>query len=130
MIRQELLVSVMPIFLGSHQNANIMLHYAWNCPIHQSSSLKQMILAGMADWYLRGPDDPVRLARLLEVAHDLKALSMLLNVPQFAFVLDMACMASRREYLKLDKWISDKIQEHGVETQKSFFTVLSHACSK
>ena len=44
----------------------------------------------------------------------LQALSMLLNATPFAFVIDLACLASRREYLKLDKWLSDKIREHGV----------------
>ena len=39
---------------------------------------------------------------------------MLLNATPFAFVIDLACLASRREYLKLDKWLSDKIREHGV----------------
>lgn len=43
-----------------------------------------------------------------------QALSMLLNATPFAFVIDLACLASRREYLKLDKWLSDKIREHGV----------------
>jgi len=37
----------------------------------------------------------------------------LLSVQQFVFVIDLACLASRREYLKLDKWLSDKIREHG-----------------
>lgn len=37
----------------------------------------------------------------------------MLSVQQFAFVIDLACLASRREYLKLDKWLSDKIREHG-----------------
>ena len=70
----------------------------------------------MADWYLRGgdPNDQTRLSRILDVAQDLKALSMLLNISQFTFVVDLACLASRREYLKLDKWLTDKIREHGV----------------
>lgn len=39
---------------------------------------------------------------------------MLLNATPFAFVIDLAALASRREYLKLDKWLTDKIREHGV----------------
>lgn len=38
---------------------------------------------------------------------------MLLNVQSFPFVIDLACLASRREYLKLEKWLTDKIREHG-----------------
>lgn len=45
----------------------------------------------------------------------LQALSLLLNATPYAFVTDLACLASRREYLKLDKWLTDKIREHGVQ---------------
>lgn len=57
-----------------------------------------------------------RLSRILDVAQDLKALSMLLNAQSaqsYPFIIDLACLASRREYLKLEKWLSDKISEHG-----------------
>lgn len=47
----------------------------------------------------------------------LQSLSMLLNGTPFAFVIDLAALASRREYLKLDKWLTDKIREHGVSLQ-------------
>lgn len=75
----------------------------------------------MADWYMRGECDQQRLSRILDVAQDLKALSMLLNLTPFMFVIDLACLASRREYLKLDKWLGDKVREHGV----SFLFFLS-----
>lgn len=46
---------------------------------------------------------------------------MLLNGTPFAFVIDLAALASRREYLKLDKWLTDKIREHGVKQDFSFY---------
>lgn len=49
---------------------------------------------------------------------------MLLNGTPFAFVIDLAALASRREYLKLDKWLTDKIREHGV----SLHTPLTRGC--
>ena len=39
---------------------------------------------------------------------------MLLNSTPFSFVIDLAALASRREYLKLDKWLNDKYREHKV----------------
>lgn len=66
----------------------------------------------MADWYLRGESDQSRLSRILDLAQDLKALSLLLNAQSFAFVIDLACLASRRGYLKLEKWLTDKIRDH------------------
>lgn len=55
----------------------------------------------------------------------LQSLSMLLNGTPFAFVIDLAALASRREYLKLDKWLTDKIREHGVIHQFDFVQLFS-----
>ena len=49
-----------------------------------------------------------------------QSLSMLLNATPFAFVIDLAALASRREYLKLDKWLTDKIREHLVSPDIHF----------
>ena len=48
-----------------------------------------------------------------------QALSMLLNGSPFVFVIDLAALASRREYLKLDKWLKDKLKEHQVFLKKT-----------
>uniref|UniRef100_A0A914UVV1 CCR4-NOT transcription complex subunit 1 n=1 Tax=Plectus sambesii TaxID=2011161 RepID=A0A914UVV1_9BILA len=66
------------------------------------------------DVQLRNPEDQAKLTRVLEVAHELKpnGLAALFNLPQYLFTIDLACLASRRDFLKLDKWINDKIQEH------------------
>lgn len=67
----------------------------------------------MVEWCQRGDYDQSRMSRILEVTQDLKALNLLLNVTSFAFIIDLACLASRREYLKLEKWLNDKIRDHG-----------------
>ncbi|XP_022241734.1 CCR4-NOT transcription complex subunit 1-like [Limulus polyphemus] len=112
LLRQELLSNLIPVFLGNHSNSAIVLHYAWHAQVH-AVKVRPIIMHAMAEWYLRGDCDQARLSRILDVAQDLKALSVLLNGNPFSFVIDLACLASRREYLKLDKWLSDKIQEHG-----------------
>lgn len=33
----------------------------------------------------------------------------------FGFALDVAALASRREYLNLDKWLSDQVSKHGAD---------------
>ncbi|ELW66215.1 CCR4-NOT transcription complex subunit 1 [Tupaia chinensis] len=114
-LRHELISTLMPIFLGNHPNSAIILHYAWHGQ-GQSPSIRQLIMHAMAEWYMRGEQyDQAKLSRILDVAQDLKALSMLLNGTPFAFVIDLAALASRREYLKLDKWLTDKIREHGID---------------
>lgn len=112
-LRQELLTNLIPIFLGNHPNSAIILHHAWHSP---NINIKPIIMHAMAEWYVRGDCDQTRLSRILDVAHDLKALSMLFNsqsAQSYPFIIDLACLASRRDYLKLEKWLSDKIREHG-----------------
>lgn len=53
---------------------------------------------------------------------------MLLNGTPFAFVIDLAALASRREYLKLDKWLTDKIREHGEPFIQACMTFLKRRC--
>lgn len=127
-LKQELISTLMPIFLGNHANSAVVLHYAWHCQGH-SSTIRTLIMHSMAEWYMRGEQhDQIRLSRILDVAQDLKALSMLLNATPFAFVIDLACLASRREYLKLDKWLSDKIREHGEPFIQTCVNFLKRRC--
>ncbi|KAJ8302562.1 hypothetical protein KUTeg_018958 [Tegillarca granosa] len=127
-LKQELIPTLMPIFLGNHPNSAVVLHYAWHCQGH-SSTIRTLIMHSMAEWYMRGEQhDQTRLSRILDVAQDLKALSMLLNATPFAFVIDLACLASRREYLKLDKWLTDKIREHGEPFIQTGVNFLKRRC--
>ncbi|KAL7754375.1 CCR4-NOT core subunit cdc39 [Sorochytrium milnesiophthora] len=58
-------------------------------------------------------EDPSRLSRLLDVCHELKSLAAILRSTPFSFALDLATLASRREFLNLDKWVVDMIRDHG-----------------
>ncbi|XP_013418035.1 CCR4-NOT transcription complex subunit 1 [Lingula anatina] len=127
-LKHELISTLMPIFLGNHPNSGVVLHYAWHCQ-SQSTTIRTLIMHSMAEWYMRGEHhDQSRLSRILDVAQDLKALSMLLNATPFAFVIDLACLASRREYLKLDKWLSDKMREHGEPFIQACVNFLKRRC--
>ncbi|EJD53330.1 hypothetical protein AURDEDRAFT_157904 [Auricularia subglabra TFB-10046 SS5] len=57
-------------------------------------------------------ENPLNITRILDVAQDLKILDALLDVRPFIFALDVAALASRREYLNLDKWLADNITQH------------------
>ncbi|GBP76975.1 CCR4-NOT transcription complex subunit 1 [Eumeta japonica] len=123
--RQELFTTLIPIFLGNHPNSGIILHHAWHS---QNPNIKHIIMHSMADWYIRGESDQSKLSRILDVAQDLKALSLLLNAQPFPFVIDLACLASRREYLKLDKWLTDKIRDHGETFVSAMVKFLQRRC--
>ncbi|VVC27811.1 Hypothetical protein CINCED_3A013043 [Cinara cedri] len=125
MVRVEMISGLIPIFLGNHNNAAVILHNAWN---HQNVGLRHTVVQAMSEWYIRSDHDHVKLSRILDIAQDLKALSFLLSVQQYAFVIDLACLASRREYLKLDKWLSDKIREHGENFISACIKFLHKRC--
>lgn len=57
-------------------------------------------------------------------AQDLKALTDVLEATPFAFALELAALAARREYLNLEKWLQERLTAHGVPfVQVSFFCV-------
>jgi CCR4-NOT transcription complex subunit 1 len=113
-MQHELLCFLVPFFMANHPNSSAILHFAWQGAASDPSIVRQLMSNAIADWYLRSdsPPDHSKLSKILDVTQDLKALSILLNNAQFSFVMDLACLAAKREYLKLDKWISDKIREH------------------
>ena len=109
--------SLLQTFLGNHPNSAIILHYCWSGPGNRQSTLQKLVLNAMCDYYMaekstKGQVDQTRLSRILDVAQDLKTLSQLLHSPNYLFVIELAVLASRREYLKLDKWLSDKLITH------------------
>lgn len=127
-LRQELFNQLIPTFLANHPNSGVILASAWNSN-NFGMTLRPLIMHAMSEWYLRGTEyDQVKLSRILDVAQDLKALSTLLNARSFLFVIDLACLASRREYLKLEKWLSDKIREHGEAFIQAMLKCLQRRC--
>ncbi|CAF0747026.1 unnamed protein product, partial [Didymodactylos carnosus] len=112
-LKQELLQILIPSFLPNSPNSNAILNYIWNSQ-HHTTALRTTLLTSMADWYNRSSesDQQQRLSRVLEVVQDLKTLPTLLNAQPMPFIIDLACLASRRGYLKLDKWLSDKLRDH------------------
>ena len=142
--KNELLKLAIPAFLSNHPNAAIILHTIWNSTDTQANSTitslaaasngqwaKQVLLQSMCEYYMKsGPEEqPSRLSRILDVAQDLKALSLLLNSNCYPFVIDLACLASRREYLKLDKWLLDKIHNNGEQFITESIKFLNRRCN-
>ena len=127
MLRQDLFTTLVPIFISNHPNSGQILQLAWNS-VNFAPTLKTIIMMSMSEWYLRGDPDQSRLSRILDVAQDLKALSNLLNSRTFMFVIDLACLASRREYLKLEKWLSDKLREHQDQFVAALIKFLQRRC--
>ena len=137
--KNELLKLAIPAFLANHPNAAIILHTIWNSdnPQQQNTAIftgqwaKQVLLQSMCEYYMKSipEEQPSRLSRILDVAQDLKALSLLLNSNCYPFVIDLACLASRREYLKLDKWLLDKIHNNGEQFIAASIKFINRRCN-
>ncbi|CAG9539608.1 unnamed protein product [Cercopithifilaria johnstoni] len=112
-LRIHLMQMLIPTLIGNNPNAVPVLNVVWNC--EDKVQLRTTILTALCSYYMKNPDDQTKLSRILEVAHELKpdGLAELFNVPQFPFTIDLACLASRRDFLKLDKWIDDKLAVYG-----------------
>lgn len=91
------------MFLAGHPSHQLVFMRIWQVD-------RNYLLTTFRNFYA---ENPMNVTRLLDVAQDLKILDSLLDVRPFYFALDVAALASRREYLNLDKWLQDNINEHG-----------------
>jgi CCR4-NOT transcription complex subunit 1 len=117
-IRSRLVNIVISQLMLHHTNAVSVLNALWNSEINEGKKgVQQLVVNGLLSFYTQVPDDTARLTKILEIAHELKpnGLGELFNVQNFQFAIDLACLASRRDFLKLDKFLGDKRQEHTVK---------------
>ncbi|TKR64612.1 hypothetical protein L596_025112 [Steinernema carpocapsae] len=123
--RMRLIQECVTALLTNNQNAIGVLNAVWNNDSFGPRVLRQPILLALLQYYIKAPDDQSRLTKILEIGHELKpnGLAELLSVQnQPQFVIDLACLASKRDYLKLDKWIEDTLMKLG--DQFAFQVVL------
>ncbi|PCH38713.1 Not1-domain-containing protein [Wolfiporia cocos MD-104 SS10] len=96
---------LLSMFLAGHPNHQLVFTRIWQIePTYLTNALRE--------YY---DESPQNITRILDVAQDLKILDTLLEVRPFTFALDVAALASRREYLNLDKWLADNVATHGAE---------------
>lgn len=73
----------------------------------------RVVLRCMLSWY-RAQPEPARLARLLDVAQDIKALPGLLLADDVPFVLALATLAAQRDFLNLEVWAQERLRANPV----------------
>eukprot|EP01113_Clastostelium_recurvatum_P016806 TRINITY_DN1971_c0_g1_i2.p1 TRINITY_DN1971_c0_g1~~TRINITY_DN1971_c0_g1_i2.p1 ORF type:complete len:2308 (-),score=670.74 TRINITY_DN1971_c0_g1_i2:313-7236(-) len=100
---RELAQQLMDIFLSSQAppGAIALLQRLWMLN-------NTVVMRGMMEMYFK---DPTSLSRLLDLSQELKVLPTILEARPFQFAIDMAVLASQREYLFLEKWILERFQE-------------------
>ncbi|KAK7023882.1 Not1-domain-containing protein [Favolaschia claudopus] len=113
-IRLEYSRRLLAMFLAGHPNHQLVFMRIWQIePTYLTNAFR--------DFY---EENPLNITRILDVAQDLKILESLLEVRPFVFALDVAALASRREYLNLDKWLADNVTQHGGEFLHSVILFL------
>ncbi|GLB35158.1 putative not1-domain-containing protein [Lyophyllum shimeji] len=113
-IRLEYSRKLLAMFLAGHPNHQLVFMRIWQIePTYLTNAFR--------DFY---DENPLNITRILDVAQDLKILEALLEVRPFIFALDVAALASRREYLNLDKWLADNVAAHGGEFLHSVIVFL------
>ncbi|KAL1947536.1 hypothetical protein VTO73DRAFT_13260 [Trametes versicolor] len=104
-IRLDYTQRLLAMFLAGHPNHQLVFMRIWQIePVYLTNAFR--------DFY---EESPLNITRILDVAQDLKILDSLLEVRPFTFALDVAALASRREYLNLDKWLADNVSAHGAD---------------
>lgn len=80
-----------------------------------SPHIQHQLVQAMSDWYLdTDPPDPSKVFSILDMAMELKVLPTILTSNHFPFIVELACWAAKRDFLKLDKWFADKIRDYKV----------------
>ncbi|GMR41788.1 hypothetical protein PMAYCL1PPCAC_11983, partial [Pristionchus mayeri] len=113
--RLSLMNVFVPHLIATHYNVVPVLNVMWNSPHLPKTILHNIVIQALSNYYIKNPDDQVKLTKILGVAHELKpsGLSELFELNLFNFTIDLACLASKRDYLKLEKWLEDKELMHG-----------------
>ncbi|KAI9329571.1 CCR4-Not complex component, Not1-domain-containing protein [Obelidium mucronatum] len=99
-LHKEVASTLVIMFLAGNQNSSFVIPLLWQV----SPSL---VLAGLAHIYSK---DPSQIGRILDIVQEIKALSQILDTKHSYFTLDLAVLASRRNYMSLEKWLQDRIQ--------------------
>lgn len=119
------------MFLAGHPNHQLVFMRIWQID-------PNYLTTAFREYY---EESPLNITRILDVAQDLKVcdfggrydsglmsgpqiLDTLLETRPFIFALDVAALASRREYLNLDKWLADHVTAHGADFLHSVITFL------
>ncbi|KAJ3415017.1 hypothetical protein HDV05_005662 [Chytridiales sp. JEL 0842] len=102
-LHKELASNLVVMFLAGHPSSNFVIPLLWQIA-------QPLTIAGLVHIYTK---DPSSLSRILDVAQEMKALTQILEAKPYAFSIDLAALASRRDYLNLEKWLQDCIRLDG-----------------
>jgi CCR4-NOT transcription complex subunit 1 HEAT repeat len=101
---QEVCDALVATYVTNHPNSSVVLPRMWQLN-------KDAVLRAMVALYRK---DPATVSRSLDVCQELKVLTPVLEETPPPFCLELAALAARREFLNLDKWLTDQFAAKGV----------------
>ncbi|CAK9208187.1 unnamed protein product [Sphagnum jensenii] len=110
-IQSEIVPILLPTFFANN-TTNSVLHQLWTLN-------PEMVTRTMVEMHA---SDPSYISRILDVCQELKAMNTVLETTPFSVSIELAAIASRRDFLNLEKWLQDNLTIH----RDSFF----QACLK
>eukprot|EP00217_Crustomastix_stigmatica_P006653 CAMPEP_0183795892 /NCGR_PEP_ID=MMETSP0803_2-20130417/5376_1 /TAXON_ID=195967 /ORGANISM="Crustomastix stigmata, Strain CCMP3273" /LENGTH=2386 /DNA_ID=CAMNT_0026040399 /DNA_START=42 /DNA_END=7202 /DNA_ORIENTATION=- len=119
-LEQEIFNTLIPPYITAQPHSHSMIQQLW--------TLKQgAVLRAMVDAYSL---DKSTMSRICDICKDLKALTDVLDLTPNEFAIELAALAARRDYLKLEKWLVEQIQARGTPFTNCCVHFLHlHACS-
>lgn len=103
-LKHEVMAATVPSFvLGTNASSSLVLHRLWSC-------CRNTLVSTMVELYMK---DRSIISRILDVCQELKCLPEVLAMSPYIFAIELACLATRREYLNLEKWLQDMIAKEG-----------------
>ena len=107
LICDHLMPAIIYFLVTNSANSLVIFRTLWHSP---NAELKKVFLRCLVDYYMKSEFDQTILAKILDLSQELSALSVFLKIQfSFAFLIDFACLASRRDFLNLDKFLNDKV---------------------
>ncbi|KAI9469065.1 MAG: hypothetical protein EXX96DRAFT_612727 [Benjaminiella poitrasii] len=101
--QEEMLKRLMNFYLAGNSSSVLVFTKLWKIK-------PELFKRSIIEWYEK---EPTALSRILAFIQELKVLPIVLEVPSFLFSIDLAALATRREFLNLERWLQDKIAKHG-----------------
>uniref|UniRef100_A0A0N4Z2P1 CCR4-NOT transcription complex subunit 1 n=1 Tax=Parastrongyloides trichosuri TaxID=131310 RepID=A0A0N4Z2P1_PARTI len=132
--RRNLMKALIQTLIMSNSPSPAVVNVVWNWPGWEftSDTPRLVIKQVFADIYTNSPDEQ-KLTRTLEIAHELKPdglTDILESGTNREFILNLAFLAARRDYLKLDTYLETMIDRALESSDDTFIFELIRVVKK
>ncbi|PLW29355.1 hypothetical protein PCASD_17609 [Puccinia coronata f. sp. avenae] len=116
LLHNDLVNQLLQSFLKGHPSHQLVFLRIWQLvPDFQMTALRNFY-----------HENEMNVTRVLDITQDLKVLDQVLSYqPDVNMIIDIASLASRREYLNLEKWLGDRIAQYGSSFINGCLTFLN-----